>query len=366
MKFKPDAQLRQRLMVSQSMRHPAKGHMGLWWEILEKYTEPGQMVLDSMAGTGTTLLGCLMGRNVICVEMEQHFVEPMQASWTKMRQSPMLGCTLGQALIIRGDARFLPLGRVDSIVTSPPYEGSMDGHQDGFEWDKVQRPNGPNGQGRVPQDYDAVITSPPYEQEHQGGVDRHPERMEGSASGSPAQRYTRLVDAVVTSPPWQDREPFRDKSFNLHGTGPVSVTRSSAASYGKGNLENIGNLRSDAYWGAMRLVFSECHRVLKPGGLMVLVVKGYTQDGQYVDLPQQTIDCCESLGFRFYERWERELWNLSFWRILQGSEKKTVKMGLQMGLTEEEITEVIRDHRVSNGKLDDRLRFESILVLARA
>ena len=95
----------------------------------------------------------------------------------------------------------------------------------------------------------------------------------------------------------------------------------------------------------------------------MLVVKGFTRAGVYQDLPAQTRELCETLGFSFVETWQRELWNLSFWRILQGTEAKAVKRGLQMGLTEEDITEIIHHYRVSNGKLDDRLRFEQVLVM---
>ena len=103
---------------------------------------------------------------------------------------------------------------------------------------------------------------------------------------------------------------------------------------------NIGNLRGPAYWEAMRQVYAECHRVLAPGGLMVLVVKGFTRDKAYVDLPQQTVECCETLGFQLFDRWQRELWNLSFWRILQ--------------------------RRRDPDAFDNRLRFEQVLALASA
>ena len=56
---------------------------------------------------------------------------------------------------------------------------------------------------------------------------------------------------------------------------------------------------------------------------------------------------------------------LSFWRILQGSDKKVKKVGLQMGLTEEDMVEIKREWRVSNGRLDDRLRYEQVLAFRR-
>jgi len=120
LKLKPDASLRRKFMVPESIAHPAKMHCGLLLEIVERYTKPGDWILDPMGGSGTTLLAALSGRNVVCVEMESHFITPMRASWAKMRQQAMLGHTLGQVLILQGDARCLPLGRADVVVTSPP------------------------------------------------------------------------------------------------------------------------------------------------------------------------------------------------------------------------------------------------------
>ena len=422
--LKPDKVLRDRLFTPESYQHPAKGHLGLWWEILERYTQPGQWVLDPMAGVGATMLGALMGRNIICVELEQHFIEPMRASWAKLRQSPMLGHTLGQVVILRGDARALPLGRaddntpicpnkcgpwfwddkrkcrvcpicgcvgldkslgrVDAAVFSPPWERSLNtGDPSGLE----AITHNPDGSNRMAASMahgytrpSAIVTSPPYEgslqgEEPSGALFETERRVNSPASGNRrslrkplGHGYTRPVDAVVTSPPYEgftknlnDIENWdKEKGDRIKQMQALSVSMPKPYSH---DQTNIGNLRGPAYWEAMRLTYQECHRILAPGGLMVLVVKGFTRDGVYQDLPAQTRTLCETLGFSFVEEWQRELWSLSFWRILQGSEKKAIKMGLQMGLTEEDITEVIRTYRVSNGKLDDRLRFESVLVL---
>jgi DNA modification methylase len=356
----------------------------MWWEIIEMYTQPGQLVLDPMGGIGSTLIAAMMGRNVICNEMETHFYEPMagfhcdgtfsgweifhwddyysdqpypsrchkrmgqhpphwvEGSWQKMqRHGPMLGHQMGQALIIRGDARMLPIASADAIVTSPPYENSAVGQSEdatGKQWErfqaalasgnvsestkrrwKVGQPPAKSNNlvmGPYTRPVDAVITSPPYEEHHQGGPDPHPERMEGSQNGQVSRRY---VDAVVTSPPFgeeNDNRPF----------GGLKMVNQELTHRSDGNLtklgadyqtgQNIGNLRGNAYWESMEQVYRECHRVLIPGGVMVLVVKGYTRDKKYVDLPGQTADLIETLGFQVFDRWTREV-PLSFWRTLQ-------------------------------------------------
>ena len=72
---------------------------------------------------------------------------------------------------------------------------------------------------------------------------------------------------------------------------------------------------------------------------MALVLKGFTRDGVYQDLPTQTLELCQSLGFEPVDRWRRELWSLSFWRILQ--------------------------KRRSPDTFDDRLNFEEVLAFRK-
>ena len=128
MRRKSDIRLRSLWYTQEAMVHPAKAHLGMMEAIFEEYTNPGQWVVDPMAGIGGSLIGALMGRNMICVELEEHFVRPMLASWGKMRQHPMLGHALGQVVILRGDARALPLRSADACVFSPPWEDQLPIH----------------------------------------------------------------------------------------------------------------------------------------------------------------------------------------------------------------------------------------------
>ena len=48
-----------------------------WWSL------EGETILDPMAGSGTILVACSMGRNVIAVELEQTFVDIMNGNWLK-------------------------------------------------------------------------------------------------------------------------------------------------------------------------------------------------------------------------------------------------------------------------------------------
>lgn len=370
MKLKPDVKLRNQWFTGEAMSHPAKGHLGLWWELIERYTEPGQTILDPMAGIGSTLIACLMGRNVVCNEMETHFLVPMVASWEKMqRGGSMLGYSLGDALIIRGDALSLPLASADAIITSPPWETTVGGDASlletvAFNPDGSNRLSRANGKGYT-HPVSAVITSPPWEDIVQSQDTKFLDKLEEKRNGSRFQGgnrtgYTRPVSAVITSPPWEDQLAVKDIDFyrtmlmadgrnseapHVKGiasyTRPVNTIISSppyegaetrdqyptqggyiadvmTRSYRSGvhSGENIGNLRGEKYWEAMTAVYRECYRVLIPGGVMVLVVKGFTRAKKYQDLPQQTADLLESLGFQVFDRWTREV-PLSFWRTLQ-------------------------------------------------
>jgi hypothetical protein len=78
----------------------------------------------------------------------------------------------------------------------------------------------------------------------------------------------------------------------------------------------IGNLKSESYLSAMLQVYQQCFRVLKNGGLLVLVTKNFIRNKKIVPLDEDTIKLCEQAGFTFIERHYRRLTAQSFWRII--------------------------------------------------
>lgn len=104
--------------------HPGKMLPSLARRIVEAYSAPGDMVVDPMAGTGTTVVeAALAARRCIGVELEARWVALAQANLDHI-----LDPAARQLVDIRaGDARGLPgllgdlAGRIDLIVTSPPY-----------------------------------------------------------------------------------------------------------------------------------------------------------------------------------------------------------------------------------------------------
>ena len=111
------------------MRHPAKFPETLAQEFIEFFTRRGQVVLDPMAGTGSTLEAALRaGRHSYGIELNPGYAEIARQVLQSERER--LGDAAGDlfAEVFNADARQaaeiffarrLPL--VDYVLTSPPY-----------------------------------------------------------------------------------------------------------------------------------------------------------------------------------------------------------------------------------------------------
>jgi hypothetical protein len=64
----------------------------------------------------------------------------------------------------------------------------------------------------------------------------------------------------------------------------------------------VGRESGETYWVACRTIYSECFKVLKPSGVMAVVVKAFIRKRAVVDLPGQTWRLLLSLGFTPVER----------------------------------------------------------------
>lgn len=117
------------------------------------------------------------------------------------------------------------------------------------------------------------------------------------------------ADAIVTSPPYSE-------IFSKGHKSELGDEKSQGSSYKSESKANIGNLKEDTYLGAMLQVYRECYKVLKPGGVMVLITKNFIRNKKIVRLDLDTIKLCEAAGFKFAERWYRKLEHPSFWRII--------------------------------------------------
>jgi DNA modification methylase len=85
--------------------------------------------------------------------------------------------------------------------------------------------------------------------------------------------------------------------------------------------------KTETYLEAMFKVYNECYQILKPKGLMIIVLKNFIRNWRVVDLIGDTVKLCEHIGFKLVKRIKFKLPNVSFWRINYAKqyEKKTGK-----------------------------------------
>jgi SAM-dependent methyltransferase len=117
--------------VPETAGHPAKMLPDLAVHAIGAYTVPGDLIVDPMCGSGTTLIEAVRsGRNSIGVDVETRFTTLAQAN---LALAATHGATAwGQ--VITGDARDLVSlvpdsahGTVSLVLTSPPYGGRTHG-----------------------------------------------------------------------------------------------------------------------------------------------------------------------------------------------------------------------------------------------
>ncbi|MGI5525807.1 DNA methyltransferase [Micromonospora sp. CA-259024] len=115
-----------------SIEHPGKMLPTIPRYLTATYTQPRDLVVDPMAGIGTTLVEAMhLGRHGIGVEYEHRWA---QHAADNIRLATSQGAT-GTGEIYTGDARRLPAlfpskvhGQVSLVITSPPYGPSTHGH----------------------------------------------------------------------------------------------------------------------------------------------------------------------------------------------------------------------------------------------
>lgn len=110
--------------LPETTAHPGKMIPALARRIVAEYSHPGDLVLDPMCGTGTTLIEAAeLGRRTVGVECEDRWARLAIANCERIL-SP---AQQARVEVITADARRLPdvladrAGTVDLVVTSPPY-----------------------------------------------------------------------------------------------------------------------------------------------------------------------------------------------------------------------------------------------------
>jgi hypothetical protein len=140
------------------LRHPAKFPETMAMEFITFFTKPGQIILDPMVGTGSTLVAAVRtGRNGYGIELNPSYAEIARQvlieEKDRMRpESEALHCE-----VITGDAACLDdiaashgIPIIDYVLTSPPY------------WDMLHARGAANQKARrIAEDLDVIYSSNP-------------------------------------------------------------------------------------------------------------------------------------------------------------------------------------------------------------
>jgi DNA modification methylase len=314
------------IMPHEAVAHPAKFNVHLVEFLIDKYTKPGDIVLDPMAGTGILgVIAALRGRNAVQVEIEPRFYEWMEKARLNVENTPTLG-RKGKIINILGDARRLSellSQNVNTIITSPSYADSLTHEHDELKETKlVLRKSGENkgkpialGRSQVHTIYstssnnignlplgniDAIITSPPYAE------------TISHRSGGPV-RVRKVGSSTITARQYS-------KSESNIGNLPLGNVEATTYPHHEKNLESLYRrlLKNGkpTYLSEMLKVYSEMYKVLKPGGYCIIVVKPYIRNKSVIDLPYYTWLLMEKVGFKLEKLYKFRLPAKSFWRIL--------------------------------------------------
>ena len=279
----------------------------------------------------------------MCVELEEKFVNLGKQNFELNRKAFEVG-HFGhsyQPVIIQGDSRKLSevIAGADIVVGSPPFGASLESKDTAFrEKSTPGRTNKCSDYGQTPGQLgsmkpgsvEAIISSPPYaetpvEQTHMTSNKRGDKsdpnyrpswkkklkdgyakttRPYGKASGNLGNLKPGEVAAVISSPPYEGSvssekcgidfsKTKRDGDIRHHspsGQGKVPFE------YGKSEGQ-LGNDKGDTFWQAAKQIVAECHKILRPGGFAIWVVKSFVRKGKIVDFPGDWRRLCEAEGF---------------------------------------------------------------------
>ena len=131
--FPKDTSLRNKYFpYTDPSEHIAKANMHMVKALVEFVSEPGDVILDPFAGTGTIMIAAVLGRDVLMIELVDTFCGTIELNTIGIRQTvPDIDKRVN--LIPGNSASILPIPDFcNHVITSPPYpmglkkKGSMD------------------------------------------------------------------------------------------------------------------------------------------------------------------------------------------------------------------------------------------------
>jgi len=253
----------------------------------------------------------------------------------------------------QGNIARLKHGKIDAVLTSPPYGDQQALHRGGGNIGFIR----PSKNGKIGTDekdkcwfisenqenianlplgkIDAVLTSPPYAHESTASKPTKLEEQRKFRMGhSKEEPYTREdyrpwskhVGGNIGKRKLFVRVPCPPEEAQFHDTRPgrkgtiweytkeVEATPEVIEKIQKMKSKKKG--RSETYLEAMLKVYCEMYKVLKPGGLAIIIIKPFIRRKKVVDLPYHTYLLMREAGFSLVKLYKLRLQRVSFWRIL--------------------------------------------------
>jgi modification methylase len=130
------------------------------------------------------------------------------------------------------------------------------------------------------------------------GATGHAEVLTGDArnlSGLLDPAVRGHVAMVLTSPPYGP---------SVHGQVTARPGAGVAKSHDRYSRDphNLAHVGLTRLLDAMGQIFTDCRRVLRPGGIVAMTVRPWWYAGQLIDLPGELVRVGEATGLTFYER----------------------------------------------------------------
>ena len=123
--FPKDSEYRKKMFPPEVNQHPAKANIYLVQAIIEYVSEPDELIMDVMAGTGSIMVGALIGRQVICIEISNKFHQ-IQVDALEYLENIAPGVSSMISLVNLPCQTYLPIPDLaEHIIFSPQYAGIM-------------------------------------------------------------------------------------------------------------------------------------------------------------------------------------------------------------------------------------------------
>jgi len=217
----------------------------------------------------------------------------------------------------------------DVIITSPPYAETLSIHSGGMKGLKnAPKPStvgcdenpqlysdNPENIGNLPLGViNTIITSPPYESALEG-TSRH--TRGGIASRDPALAQTGTYSTVLSVkqgvPVMYSPNPDNIGNLKNRDEDYEMLEREKRLEMLYKRLLKDGK---PTYLSEMLKVYDEMYKVLKPNGYAIVIIKPFIRNKQVIDLPYYTWLMMERVGFKLEKIYKLRLETKSFWRVL--------------------------------------------------